>query len=141
MAEKDFRWTGVSIASGIVSFGRHSIYFIWRWTEWITLIMAGLVTTLVTLFLPETHPDTLLSWKARSLRISTGNNMYRSRREANPQSFWTRMNISLTRPWKLALEPIVLSMTFYLTVVWAVLFTFLDGYTSIFQITYGISQG
>lgn len=113
----------------------------WRWTEWITLIMAGLVTILVTLFLPETHPDTLLSWKAKSVRRSTGNNMYRSQREVNPQSFWIRVKTSLTRPWRLAFEPIVLSMTVYLTIIWAVLFTFLDGYTSIFRMTYGISQG
>jgi len=44
----------------------------WRWTEWITLIMSGLVLFLVIFFLPETYPPVLLKWKAKHLRAITG---------------------------------------------------------------------
>ena len=37
-------------------------------------------------------------------------------------------------------EPIILIFIFYLTVIYFVLFTFLNGYPFIFQQTYGISQ-
>ena len=56
-------------------------------------------------------------------------------------TFMERVRVALTRPWLLALEPIVIVITLYLTVVWAILFTFLDGYTEIFMEPYHLSQG
>jgi MFS family permease len=112
----------------------------WRWTEWLTLILAGLVAVLVGLFLPETHPATLLHWKAKQLREVTKDDRYVSQAEIAKVTLCHRMKIALTRPWTLAGEPIVIFVTVYLTVIWAVLFTFLDGYNFIFSVKYGLSQ-
>jgi MFS family permease len=113
----------------------------WRWTEWITLIMAGLVTTNLVMFLPETHPSTLQSWKAQQLRRLLDDDRYQSKAEVAQMTFWKRMKVALTRPFLLCGEAIVICVTVYLTVVWAVLFTFLDGYTYIFANVYHTSQG
>jgi MFS family permease len=113
----------------------------WRWTEWITLIMAGLVTINLVISLPETHPSTLQSWKARQLRRLLDDDRYQSKAEVVQMTFWKRMKVALTRPFLLCGEAIVICVTIYLTVVWAVLFTFLDGYTYIFANVYHTSQG
>ncbi|KAK9356413.1 major facilitator superfamily domain-containing protein [Lipomyces doorenjongii] len=113
----------------------------WRWTEWISLITAGLVLSLVVLFQPETYAPILLKWKARHLREITGDDRYRGELEITHNTFWTRMKIALSRPFTMLTEPIIILMALYLTVLYIVLFTFLDGYTFIFADIYGISQG
>jgi MFS family permease len=113
----------------------------WRWTEWITLIMAGLVSVIVILFQMETYPPLLLKWKAQHLRRLTGDNRFRAELEVTDKTLWTRLKTSMARPFLFMTEPIVLLMTLYLTILYIVLFTFLDGYTYIFNETYGIGQG
>lgn len=113
----------------------------WRWTEWITLIMAGLVVTIIIFFQMETYPPLLLKWKAQHLRRLTGDNRFRAELEVTESTLWTRLKISMARPVLFMFEPIVLCMTLYLTVLYIILFTFLDGYTYIFDLTYGIGQG
>ncbi|KAI9743525.1 MAG: hypothetical protein M1818_002839 [Claussenomyces sp. TS43310] len=113
----------------------------WRWTEWIMLIMTGLVLALILLFQVETYPPLLLKWKARHLREFTGDDRYRGDLEIVKTTLWARLKISLMRPVLLAMEPIVMLMALYLTVLYIVLFTFLDGYAFIFSETYGSSQG
>ncbi|KAH8805190.1 major facilitator superfamily domain-containing protein [Xylogone sp. PMI_703] len=113
----------------------------WRWAEWITLIIAGAVLGLVVLLQPETFPPLLLAWKAQRLRERTGDDRFRAELEIVHTSLWTRLKFALTRPILFAFEPIVALMTLYLTVLYIVLFTFLDGYTYIFQDVYGTSQG
>jgi hypothetical protein len=54
----------------------------------------------------------------------------------------TRLRIALYRPFFLAFrEPIIMLFALYLTAIYIVLFTFLDGYTFTFTDTYGFSQG
>jgi MFS family permease len=113
----------------------------WRWTEWIMLITGGLVLSLIILFQRETYPPLLLKWKAQHFRRITGDDRYRSELEITKSTLWTRLKIALQRPFLLTGEPIVILMALYLTVLYIILFTFLDGYTFIFSDTYGISQG
>ncbi|KAI9841439.1 MAG: hypothetical protein M1837_000715 [Sclerophora amabilis] len=114
----------------------------WRWTEWITLIWSGLIFFLVLFFQPETYAPTLLKWKAEHLRRLTGDNRYRAEIEIRGDTFRTRLGHSLYRPFVLtASEPIIILFTLYLTVVYIILFGFLNGYTFIFTDTYGFSQG
>ncbi|KAF1982190.1 MFS transporter [Aulographum hederae CBS 113979] len=114
----------------------------WRWTEWITLIIAGLVLTLVVLFQPETYAPLLLSWKAQHLRKVTGDDRFKAELEIMNDSLAKKLIRNLSRPFLLVrTELIILLMTLYLTVVYIVLFTFFDGYTYIFSEVYGTSQG
>jgi MFS family permease len=114
----------------------------WRWTEWVTLIISGLVLALVVLFQPETYAPILLKWKANHLRQLTGDDRYVAEVGIRADDFMTRLRRALYRPFLLTLrEPIVVLFALYLTVIYVVLFTFLDGYTYIFTDTYGFSQG
>ncbi|KAK6392646.1 hypothetical protein LTR65_003419 [Meristemomyces frigidus] len=117
-------------------------YIDWRWVDWITLIMSGLVLVLVLLFQPETYPPILLKWKAKHLRELTGDLRYKAEIEIREQSFFHRLRRALYRPLLLtSREPIIILIALYLTVIYIVLFTFLDGYPYIFADVYGISQG
>jgi multidrug resistance protein len=114
----------------------------WRWCEWITLIISGAVLTLIILFQPETFAPVLLKWKASHLREITGDSRYVSDVEIRADPFWKRLLHALYRPFILvAREPIVALFALYLTVVYIILFTFLEGYAYVFGETYGFSEG
>lgn len=113
----------------------------WRWAEWTVLLAAGVIVVLLLLLMPETYAPLLLRWKAEHLRRLTGDERYRSELEVVEATLATRLQISMTRPFRMASEPIILAMTLYLSVVYIVLFTFLVGWPYIYQDTYGISQG
>ncbi|EME45946.1 hypothetical protein DOTSEDRAFT_78389 [Dothistroma septosporum NZE10] len=135
-------FTGPLLGPIIGGYIAQSSLLSWRWTEWITLIISGLVLGAVVLFQPETYPQTLLKWKAQHLRTITGDDRYRAAIEIRQETLYVRLKRALYRPILLTLrEPIIILLALYLTVIYIVLFTFLDGYTYIFQETYGISQG
>ena len=114
----------------------------WRWTEWITLILSGGVLACVVLFQPETYAPILLKWKASHLRALTNDDRYRGAIEIREETFLVRLRRALYRPFLLTFrEPIIILLALYLTVVYIILFTFLDGYTYIFTETYGFTQG
>ncbi|KAM0162969.1 hypothetical protein ACHAQE_003544 [Botrytis cinerea] len=114
----------------------------WRWCEWITLILSGLILLLITLFQPETFAPILLKWKAAHLRRITGDERFVAEVEIRADPFKTRLLRALYRPCLLITrEPIVMLFALYLTVVYIILFTFLDGYTYIFGETYNFSEG
>ncbi|KAH6889614.1 major facilitator superfamily transporter [Thelonectria olida] len=113
----------------------------WRWVEWTTLISAALVLVLVMLFMPETYGPLLLQWKAAHYRAITGDDRFRSAHEVENATLFSRLRVSMTRPFLMLTEPIIIAMTLYITVVNIVLFTFLVGWPYIFERTYGLSQG
>lgn len=113
----------------------------WRWAEWTVLLAAGVIMVLLLLMMPETYAPLLLRWKAEHLRRITGDERYRSQLEVVEATLGSRLRTSMTRPFQMATEPIILAMTLYLSVVYIVLFTFLVGWPYIFQDTYSISQG
>ncbi|EMC98681.1 hypothetical protein BAUCODRAFT_30946 [Baudoinia panamericana UAMH 10762] len=123
--------------------GGYIVQFLdWRWVEWITLIISGLVLALVVLFQPETYPPILLKWKAKHLRALANDDRYRAEIEVRQESLFRRLKRALYRPFLLtSREPIIILIALYLTVIYIVLFTFLDGYTYVFTDTYGISEG
>jgi MFS family permease len=114
----------------------------WRWCEWVTLIISGAILVIVVLFQPETYAPILLKWKAAHLRELTGDDRYRAEIEIREETFLHRIRKALYRPFILTFqEPIIMLVALYLTVIYILLFTFLDGYTYIFTNTYGFSQG
>lgn len=133
----------------------------WRWVEWskwrvvlrfllyraltdivATLIFAGVIFVVVVLFQPETFPPTLLKWKAEHLRAQTGDERYKGSLEIREETLVQKLKRALYRPFLLTFrEPIIILVCFYLTIIYIVLFGFLDGFTYIFEETYGLSQG
>jgi hypothetical protein len=114
----------------------------WRWTEWITLIISGLVLAILVLCQPETYPPTLLRWRAHHLRRVTGDDRFCAEVEIRSQSLSVRLKKALYRPFLLTFsEPIIMLVALYLAVLYILLFTFLDGYTYIFSEIHGTSEG
>jgi MFS family permease len=114
----------------------------WRWLEWTMLIMGGIVLVLVLLFQSETYGDLILYWKASILRKETGDERYRAPLEMKGESLGQRLKLSVSRPFAMFYsELIIILISLYLTIIYIVLFTFLEGYTYVFGQTYGISEG
>ena len=99
----------------------------WRWADWIMLIFDGIVILCVAAFMEETLAPRLLQYRAHYFRKLTGDDRFKSASEAKGESLGQILWRNFSRPFVLSLEPIVLFFTLYLTVVYIVLFTFLDG--------------
>ena len=112
----------------------------WRWCDWITLALSGIVLGLIVLFLPETYGPTLLQWKAQHMRAITGDTRYRAAIEVE-KNVLARIWLNLSRPIRMLLyEPIAILFTIYLTLVYVVLFTFFNGYEYLFTKELGLSE-
>lgn len=83
----------------------------------------------------------MLTWKAISLRKAIGDDRFKSAHEQQ-ESLWPRLKKNLTRPFIFfTKEPIVIFLGLYLTLIYVLVFTFLDGFKFIFTDTYGFSTG
>lgn len=83
----------------------------------------------------------MLTWKAGALRTYTKNDKFKSSHEMQ-DSLLKRLKTNLTRPLIFfAREPIVICLGFYLTMIYVLVFTNLQGFTYIFTYTYGFSPG
>ncbi|KAI9725652.1 MAG: hypothetical protein M1828_002937 [Chrysothrix sp. TS-e1954] len=130
------------IIGGWVALGATEGKLSWRWTEWLTLILSGLVLGLVVFFQPETYTPIILKWKAAHLRRLTGDDRYCADIEIRQESLFTRIRVALYRPFIMtAQEPIIILIALYLSVVYIILFTFLDGYDYIFAGIHGTNEG
>lgn len=114
----------------------------WRWLEWIMLIMGGTILAAVVVLQPETYGNLLLKWRASALRKETGDERYKAPMEIRLESLGQRLLTAIYRPflWSYT-EPIIILLSLYMTVLYIVLFTFLEGYTFVFGETYGLTQG
>ncbi|KAL1877317.1 hypothetical protein VTK73DRAFT_8770 [Phialemonium thermophilum] len=113
----------------------------WRWSEWTSLILAGLITGAIFFFVPETYAPVLLKWKAEHLRSITGDKRFVAEIELRQASLTTRLLHSCSRPFKLFFGELTVALfTLYLVVLYVVLFGFLTAYNVIFGETYGFSQ-
>lgn len=105
----------------------------WRWTERTDTGAAALVLALILLTQRETFVPILLRWKAKQLRIITGDGRFMTEASLLPLSFRTRLQRMVCRPFQVtATEPILILLTLWLTLVWVIMFTFLSGYKYIF---------
>jgi hypothetical protein len=131
-----------SLLSQVGGFIGQSNLVSWHWCEWITLIISRLILGLVVLFQPEIFTPVLLKWKAAHLRKITDDDRFAAEVEIRAATFWKRLLHALYLSLLLTIrEPINILFALYLTVVYIILFTFLDGYTYIFGETYGFSEG
>ena len=113
----------------------------WRWTDWITLIISGAAFLIALLFLPETYFPLLLDWKAKELRLATGEERYTSE-HAEKASFFGQLKQTLPLPAKFfRTEPVITVLGLYLVFLYTLLFTSLSGFDYIFKNTYQLSPG
>jgi len=113
----------------------------WRWVYWIGLILSGVIYVMALLFLPETFSPMIVQWRTHHLRTITGSDKYTCELEGK-ESLGKRLAHNLSRPVKFfTTEPIIISLGFYLVVIYVVIFTFLNGFEFIFTDTWGLSDG
>ncbi|KAJ9354930.1 hypothetical protein DTO280E4_6714 [Paecilomyces variotii] len=114
----------------------------WRWVDWVTTILAGVLLLAVIFLLPETFKLMLWKWKTQHVRKVTGNERYKAPSEIEKGTSLPRQLFeSLYRPFFLAIyEPIVILIALYLAITYVILFTSLNGYTFMFSDTYGFDQ-
>lgn len=96
----------------------------WRWSEWIMLILAGVLLTILVLFQPETYGPLILDWKAKQYRKLTGDVRFRSELDLVGSPLLARLVKGSARPFMLVwTEPIVLIFCLYMSIIYIILFT------------------
>ncbi|KAJ5129549.1 Major facilitator superfamily domain general substrate transporter [Penicillium bovifimosum] len=102
------------------------------------MIIAGVA--LVVIMVAQPSP-VLLEWRAKHLRELTGDIRYRAAHvSTSANSLGPRLLTNVSQPFVMIwTEPIILIFSFYLVLLYFVLFTFLNGHPFIFANVYGIS--
>ncbi|KAF3911551.1 hypothetical protein ABW20_dc0109840 [Dactylellina cionopaga] len=106
----------------------------WRWLYWIQLILAGFVWVLITFTVPETQASTILAKRASKLRKETGDARYTTEQALDKRPLPERMKLFFLRPLQLLfLEPIVLFISLYMSVLYGLLYMFFVAYPIVYQ--------
>lgn len=114
----------------------------WRWLYWIQLILAGVAWVLITFTVPETYAPTLLKARAKKLRQTENDSTYVTEQEIDARPLMERLRIFMLRPFQLLfLEPIVLFISLYMSVLYGLLYMFFVAYPIVYQEGKGYSPG
>ncbi|KAF2274867.1 putative MFS multidrug transporter [Westerdykella ornata] len=114
----------------------------WRWLYWIQLIASGVIWAVITFTVPETYAPTLLARRAKKLRKQTGNDKYVTEEDLDLRPFKERLMIFLVRPFQLLfLEPIVLFIAIYMSVIYGLLYMFFVAFPIVYVEGKGYSHG
>jgi len=117
-------------------------YLGWRWTEYLTGIMASLAFVLNLFFLAETYPPMILVEKASELRRRTKNWGIHAKQEEIEVNFSELIEKNFSRPIRMLLfEPIVLLLSIYMAFIYGLLYLFLTAYQLVFQEVHHMSPG
>ncbi|KAM3419057.1 hypothetical protein BST61_g5012 [Cercospora zeina] len=105
----------------------------WRWIANVVAIASFLIAICTFPFMPETYSPLLLARRAERMRHMTRNWAYRSKSEEARSSLGDFAERYLLRPARmLALEPILLMMTMYVSVSFGLLYNFFLAYPTSF---------
>lgn len=97
----------------------------WRWLYWLQLILSGVVWLLITFTMPETYTPILLAQRAKKLRKSENDERYVTEYDLDARPMSERLRLVLLRPFQLLfLEPIVLFLSVYMSVLYGLLYMF-----------------
>ncbi|KIX96362.1 uncharacterized protein Z520_08140 [Fonsecaea multimorphosa CBS 102226] len=114
----------------------------WRWLYWIQMILAGLCLAILTFTVPETYTPVLLARRAKKLRKETGDSKFVTERDLDARPLTQQLRIFLVRPLQLLfLEPIVLLISLYMSVLYGLLYMFFVAYPIIYVEGKGWSEG
>lgn len=115
----------------------------WRWVMALMTILAGVLWIAGTLFVPETYAPVLLRKRAQELTKRTGK-LYQTRVdiEKGYVSPGKALSTALIRPWLLLfMEPIVLVLSIYMSIVYGTLYLLFGAFPVVFQLERGWSEG
>ncbi|PMD23913.1 MFS general substrate transporter [Hyaloscypha hepaticicola] len=117
-------------------------YLGWRWTAYITLIMAAFFGSIGFLIVPETSHSKILQSRAKKIRFETKNWAIHSQRDTINVDAKSLVNTYLLRPFiMLSREPILLLITIYMALIYGILYLFFEAYPISFQEERGWNQG
>ncbi|KAL9580053.1 MAG: hypothetical protein Q9212_004722 [Teloschistes hypoglaucus] len=115
-------------------------YLGWRWTEYLTGIMMMFILLLDVLILDESYPPRLLVFKARRLRILTGNWALHAKFEEWDISLKELVVKFGIRPFQMLLTPICFFVALYASFVYGILYANLASFPIAFQEERGWNQ-
>jgi len=104
----------------------------WRWTEYLTGILQAFVVLLGVLFTNESYPPKLLVYKARRLRVESGNWALHAKFEEWDVSVEELVRKFLIRPIQMLSTPICLLVAIYLSFCYGILYMQLGSIPIIF---------
>jgi len=91
----------------------------WRWTAWITLIMAALFGVIGLFLVPETSASKILQNKAKKLRYETKNWALHAKADETRIDAHTIVSTYLVRPFVMFVqEPILALITAYMSFIY-----------------------
>jgi DHA1 family multidrug resistance protein-like MFS transporter len=94
----------------------------WRWTSWITLIMAGFLGTVGFFVIPETSAARILQLRAQRER-KAGNIHAYAKADENKLTMKTVVNVYLLRPFIMfSQEPILALVTAYMSFLYGIVY-------------------
>ncbi|KAF2019215.1 citrinin biosynthesis transporter CtnC [Aaosphaeria arxii CBS 175.79] len=110
----------------------------WRWTSWITLIIAGFFGIIGFFVIPETSPARILQLRAARLRKETGNPESRSKADDEQFTLDTILSVYLVRPFKMFIEEPILSLvTAYMSFLYGIVYLLFEAYPISFMVERG----
>ena len=114
----------------------------WRWTAWITMIMAALFGGVGLITLPETYTPVILHREAKRLRLASGNWALHAKVDETPVDLRAITVRYLGRPFvMMALEPILLLINLYISFVYGIIYLLFESYPVSFYEERGYSLG
>lgn len=117
-------------------------YLGWRWTEYITAIMAFFFGTIFFFFVSETFEPVLLQQWAKRLRFETQNWALHAKSEGKPADLKVIARDYLLRPFLMVvLEPILVLVTLYMGFIYGFLYLCFEAYPISFQEERGWNMG
>ncbi|OKL58891.1 putative transporter [Talaromyces atroroseus] len=117
-------------------------YLGWRWTQYLSGIMAAAGLVLDVFFLNETYPPVVLVEKAAELRRRTRNWGIHAKQEEIEVDFGELISKNFSRPIRILVsEPIVLLLTIYMSFIYGLLYLFMTAYPIVFQEIHGFNKG
>ncbi|KAJ6587791.1 MFS polyamine transporter [Mycena sp. CBHHK59/15] len=114
----------------------------WRWVFWVMMIFAGTCTLVMIIALPETYAPIILLKKLQARRKSdpAGTAHMYAEHEKQDWSFRGVLHRTLFRPFQmLAGEPILVLVTFYLSLIYGVMYCLFEAFPIIFVQKRGFS--
>ncbi|KAF2102158.1 MFS transporter [Rhizodiscina lignyota] len=110
----------------------------WRWTSWITLIMASLFGLIGLFVIPETSAARILQIRAKEMRYKTGNWALHAKADEHHITAKSILNVYLMRPFIMFVkEPILALITAYMSFIYGILYLLFEAY----PISFGEERG
>lgn len=114
----------------------------WRWTAWITMIMAGFFGLIALSLARETFAPVILQRRAARLRRETKNWALHSTRDEAAVTLSDIVTRYISRPMEMMIkEPILLFITIYMSLVYGIVYLLFEAFPISFQEKRGWNLG